>query len=241
MKNLLEATIPTNINYSNNYNYNNNNNYNNDNNNLTTNNYNKHRGSSSDPNDVFEKKIESSSSGSQEKENIVSQNEGLRKLPPAWKYLKLDLYQNGTLKSGMPSYKLKAWIKPKSSADLELVSLLNTPWESGRMKYNVDDDEWKNDSHWQTVKQHYHLIKNTYDDLRTSKLAKTFKGSPTPIAVFLYKDRQDYGIDLIIKGELYNYWLSTELTEQQQKTNQIATLKIGHKQQKMLSWEDLGL
>ena len=238
MKNLLE-NIPTNINYDNNYNYNNNNNYNND---LTTSNNTNHSRSSPSSDDDYEiAKLTASMPLGQEKENIVSQNEGFRKLPGAWKYLKLDLYLNGTLKGGLPSYKLKAWISPKAAPEMSLVSLLNTPWESGRMKYNVDDEAWNTDFHWKCVRNRYHKIKDLYDDVRSSKLAKTHKGAPTPVAVFLYKDRQDYGIDLIIKGEVYQYWLETELTDKQKATNQVATLKIGNKQRKMLEWSDLGL
>lgn len=236
MKNLLKQ-IPTNINY---YNYYNNSNYNN---NLTTDNditTDTHRWSSSDQNDTSELPLASPFEEPKEK-NIVSHSEGLRKLPQAWKAIKLDLYCNGTLKGGLPNFKLKCLATPKASSKIELVCLLNTPWESGRMKYNVNADAWDNDYHWNQVKHHYHTIKNLYDDVRCGKLAKTYKGAPTPIAVFLSTDNNNYYTDLVIKGEVFTYILDGELSEAQTQANQIATVKIGHASKKMLSWEDLGL
>jgi hypothetical protein len=237
MKNLLEE-IPTNINYTNNNNYNNYNNYNND---ITTNNYNNSRWSVDQNGVVGNNCVPPASLGKPTEKNIVVENEGLRKLPPAWKSAKWDLFLNGTLKSGLPNLKLKLWFVHKTTGkEFVYMAALNTPWSSGRMSYNVSEDEWKNSKHWRTVVKHYHTINKMYDDVRCSKLAQTYKGSPTPVAVFCYQDLSEWFVDMVLEGQVYTYNLCDELSEKQKLTTQIATAIIGSKQKPMLTLEEGG-
>jgi len=237
MKNLLRDTSPTNINYTN---YNNNTNNNNNNNDITTDNYNNSRWSL-DQNDIGSN-TQVSFLGKSIEKDIASQSSGVSELPPAWKSAKWDLYLNGKLRSGLPNLKLKLWFVNKATGkNFVYMAALNTPWTSGRTSYNVPEDEWQNSRHWRIVKTHYHSINKMYDDVRCSKLAQTYKGSPTPVAVFCYKDLDVWFVDMVLDGTIYSYPLTGELSQQQLETKtQIATVKIGKTQKPMLSLQQGG-
>lgn len=236
MKNLLSETSPTNINYNN---YNNNTNYNNNNNYVTTDNNNNSRWSL-DQNDIGSN-TQVSSLGKSKEKNIVESSEEVRKLPPAWKTAKWDLFLNGKLRSGLPSLKLKLWFVNKTTGkEYVYMAALNTPWSSGRMAYNVPDEQWRTNKHWQTVKSRYHNINKMYDDVRCSKLAETYKGSPTPVAVFCYKDLDIWFVEMVLDNKVYTYGLTDELSEKQLATTQIATIKLGKTQKPMLSLQEGG-
>lgn len=239
MKNLLRETSPTNINYNNYNNYNNNTNYNN---NLTTDNNNNSCWSIDQNNIGSNELVPAASLGESKEKNIAESSEGVRKLPPAWKTAKWDLFLNGKLRSGLPNLKLKLWFVNKTTGkEFVYVAALNTPWSSGRMSYNVPDEEWRIGKHWQMVKSRYHTINKMYDDVRCSKLAETYKGSPTPVAVFCYKDLDTWFVEMVLAGQLYTYGLTDELSEKQLATKtQIATIKLGKTHKPMLSLQEGG-
>ena len=250
MRNLLSSS-PTNINYTN---YNNNNNNNNNTNDLiTTNNTNSRW--SLDQNGIVDNKSLTSSSlelaSPREKESldslprekeILKNAAAVNKMPAIWKTCKWDLFLNGKTKKGLNDLKLKLWVINKNTGkQFSYVSALNTYWESGRMSYRVDPEEWKNRSHWITVRSHYHSIKHLYDDIRSSKLTSPNKGSPTEVAVFVYCDQGIWVIDTVRDGEIYTFVLNGDLTKQQTDANIIATVAIGGNQKRMLSLEESGL
>lgn len=241
MKNLLK-TSPTNINYNNYYNNTNNNNNNND---LTTTNNNNSRGNGV-PNGVVEESSQTSSplelASPREQELLDSSSKEKANVnPPAWKVSKWDLFRNGKTKGGLDSLKIKCWFVNKASGkNFTYMALLNTPWSSGRMKYNVADDDWNDNPHWKTVRAHYNSIKHLYDDIRSSKLAQTYKGSPTPVAVFVYKDLDVYFVDMVLDGTVYSYTLYDEVSDNAAKGNVIATVKTGGSQKPMLTLEEGG-
>jgi hypothetical protein len=241
MKNLLE-TSPTNINNNNYYNNTNNTNYDN---NLTTNNYNNSRGSDDQHGIVDTSSLTSSSlelASPREKEPLDSSSKEKANVnPPAWKVSKWDLFLNGKTRGGLDSLKLKVWFVNKSSGkNFTYMALLNTPWSSGRMKYNVADDVWNDSAHWKTVRAHYNSIKHLYDDVRSSKLAQTYKGSPTPVAVFVYKDAGIYFVDMVLDGTVYSYTLYDEVSDKAALGNIVATVKTGGSQKPMLTLEEGG-
>lgn len=237
MKNLLKK-IPTNINNTNNYNNYNDNNNTND---ITTNNNTNHCWSLQDPNNGSGSKTSSSPLGEEIKENIVSQSEGFRKLPAAWKWAKWDLFQDGFNESGTPSLKMKLTFSNKRTGkQYTYSSALNTPWDQGRMAYGVDKEKWKTDYHWAVVKKHYHSIKTVYDDVRSSKLVEPYKGRPTEVAIFVYKDQGIWCIDMILNGEIYYFVLDGQTTEAQSNTGVVATIKIGTQGKKMLTLDEGG-
>lgn len=249
MKNLLK-TFPTNIN---NTNYYNNNNNNNDTNNLTTNNYYNSRGSL-DQHGVKPIELVTSSSlelaSPREKELLDSKSKekeillpaaDVNKMPDAWKFCKWDIFLNGKTKKGLDDLKLKLLFANKNTGKQHVyVSALNTYWESGRMSYNVNKDEWKTSFHWTMVRKHYHSIKNLYTDIRSSKLTSPNKGSPTPVAVFVYCDQGVWVIDMVLDGKVYTFALNGDLTDAQIATNIVATVKIGGTQKKMLTLQEGG-
>ena len=224
MKNLLKQ--PANIN-----NNNNNNDINNNNNliNNTTLNW------SCRLSDEGDNETSSSSLGKPSKENIVSQREGVRKLPPEWRGIKLDLFCNGNNKDGSAMLKLNISVLRKiDGAQHELQAVLNSKFDDA-VRRGVDKVAWNTDGHWISVKQHKKELEYLLPDVRISKIGKKSKGGGTEWVAFVYSADSSWCVDIIRESQVYHFVLDQPLSEKQQaQGNTIATGYFGHRKQAQL-------
>ena len=231
---LTDAKKSANIN-NNNYN----NNTNNNNNKITTSMI-----ASLQEDSNLEEVVTASSLGSlreEESSSSLVKEKVTRKLPPTWRGIKLDLFRNGLNKDGTEMLKMNVTVIDKlNGSKIQLMAALNSSFDSS-IRRGVEKPNWREESHWIRVRQHYKELKMRFDNIRTSKLGLKNKGRGTEITVFLYVNAGVWCVDLIREGEVYYLDLTDSVNELQKKGNIIASGYHGSKMQKLLTAKDLGI
>lgn len=223
--NLLDSKKSANINKTNNYN-----NTNDTNNKLTTSTFAK-------SNDEEMIDLTSSSLG----RTSSSEEKGIVKLPPEWRGVKLDLFNNGSNKDGTASLKLNIGvIRAQDGEQVPLQASLNSNWDSG-VRRGVEATQWRENSHWIRVRQHRKELEYVYTP-RYSKIGLKQKQGGTEMVAFVYQDRKGvWCVDIIRNARVYNFELTGQMSQAQTNNNMIATAYAGIKKRSLIKPEELGI
>lgn len=172
-------------------------------------------------------------------EDIVSQKKVVKRLPPAWKGVKCDLYVNGENKDGSPSMKINIGvIRRIDGAQVALQASLNSTWDDG-VRRGVDKNDWMNSRHWIRVKQHRKELEYLYD-IRASKIGLKQKSGGTEMVAFVYCIDTTWYTDIVREGEIYTVKLDNELSINAH-ANQIATGYAGERGKGLIKPKELGI
>ena len=165
------------------------------------------------------------------------------RLPPTWKSVKIDLFQNGTNKDGRELLTLKLGIIPKGETKpVSLTAQLNSPIRHIYRK--VDKEDLLTNPHWIKVKEYDKTNRQSIKGLRGSKFYINMKsGSIEEMVVFLYKYENYWCMELIKCGEIFEFLIDEEGSSQFRKSNGIATAFYGEKNTgiKWISQKELGI
>jgi hypothetical protein len=174
-------------------------------------------------------------------ESVVPQ-EGIAalKLPPRWRGVKLDLFDNGTNKNTTPSLKLKVNVIKQDGTTQSLVANLNSPH---RYTFRVVDPIDQVNFHWTCVKNYMLELKNNEIDFRISKCALPNKQGGTEAVVILMESDAQWVVHLINEGKIYEFLLDklAGLNKNQRASNMIASKFFGQEMKRLYSLKELGL
>lgn len=220
----------------NNINYNNNNNNNNDNN------YFKFvREDNKQENHGLTSSIDfkTNTNTKEELKSIKGALAPLGYIPPEWRGVKLDLFNNPAKGKSKGGLKLAISIIRQDGTTINLTAALNSPQRHvfrGRTAGNGSE------SFWNTLTGLMKL-RNKESNYRVSKFSKQNKsGTVKDFGVILYKTHV-WMVDIIRKDEVFSFALSDNLTDKMRKTNIIASkyYGAGGKSNNWSSLEDLGI
>jgi hypothetical protein len=166
----------------------------------------------------------------------------IKKLPAAWRGVKLDLFQNGQNKDSTLSLKLNISVLEKNAGkQIQLMAALNSKFDSS-VQRGVEPDDWKNNPHWICVRQLRKELTSLYNDVRISKVGLKNKGGGTEMVVFVYKDRTDaWCVDYVREAQVYQFDLIDPLTDAQKASKIIASGFHGNKTRKLITAKELGI
>lgn len=165
-----------------------------------------------------------------------------RKLPAAWRGIKLDLFHNGANKDGSMNLKLNVSIlEKKTGQQIQLMAALNSKFDSA-VQRGVDPEDWQQMPHWQLIRQLRRELESLYTDVRISKVGLKNKGGGTEMVVFVYQDRAGvWCCDYVREAQVYQFDLTDALTEQQTGKNIIATGFHGARTRRLITAKELGI
>jgi hypothetical protein len=181
-------------------------------------------------------------SQSQEPLDSSCQKISHKRMPAAWRGVKLDLFCNGINKDGTANLKLNIGVIRKlDGAQIALQASLNSTWDDS-VRRGVDKTAWNTESHWITAKQHRKELEYVYN-IRTSKIGLKQKGGGTEMVAYVFQDHsQTWCVDILREGEIYNFQLTDTLTESQKRQGKmIATGYTGVRTQRLITAKELGI
>jgi hypothetical protein len=161
-------------------------------------------------------------------------------LPPGWRGVKLDLFDNGVRGSGKRSLKLKLGIIKNDGTIQSLVALMNSP--VGYVWRQVADTD-RNNAHWTAVRNLQDTLESVNQPYRISKCSTPHKGGSTEIVAVLIENNGYWSVAVIREGQQYQYVIpaDSDLTAAQRSGNIIASKFIGKNQRPLLTAQELGI
>jgi hypothetical protein len=161
-------------------------------------------------------------------------------LPPGWRGVKLDLFDNGVKGSGKRSLKLKLGIIKSDGTTQSLIALMNSPvsyvWRQ------VEDTD-RHNAHWITVRNLQDTLEANDIKYRISKCSTPHKGGSTEIVAILIEGDSHWSIAIIREGQQYDYVIANDspVTAAQRAGNIIASRFVGQNHRPLLTAQELGI